>query len=46
MQVTHDNPGIHDAGFHGPTGIVIKLGYRRHVVVSGYTGCRLPRYKK
>lgn len=46
MQVTHDNPGNHDVGFYGPTGIFIKVGYRGNLVVSGYTGCRLPRDKK
>ena len=46
MQVTHDNPGNHDVGFYGPTGIFIKVGYRGNLVVSGYTGCRLPRGKK
>lgn len=46
MQVMHDNPGNHDVGFYGPTGIFIKVGYRGNIVVSGYTGCRLPRDKK
>lgn len=46
MQVMHDNPGNHDVGFYGPTGIFIKVGYRGNLVVSGYTGCRLPRDKK
>ncbi|BBY02351.1 hypothetical protein MSEO_28500 [Mycobacterium seoulense] len=46
MQVMHNNPGNHDVGFYGPTGIFIKIGYRGNLVVSGYTGCRLPRDKK
>ena len=46
MQVMHDNPGNHDVGFYGPTGIFIKVGYRGNLVVSGYTGRRLPRDKK
>ncbi|BCP12373.1 hypothetical protein MINTM020_44710 [Mycobacterium paraintracellulare] len=46
IQVMHDNPGNHDVGFYGPTGIFIKVGYRGNLVVSGYTGCRLPRDKK
>jgi hypothetical protein len=46
MQVMHDNPGNHDVGFYGPTGIFIKVGYQGNLVVSGYTGCRLPRDKK
>jgi Lipoprotein confined to pathogenic Mycobacterium len=31
---------------YGPTGIFIKVGYRGNLVVSGCTGCRLPRDKK
>lgn len=46
VQVMQDNPGNHDVGFYGPTGIFIKVGYRGNLVVSGYTGCRLPRDKK
>lgn len=46
VQVMQDQPGNHDVGFYGPTGIFIKVGYRGNLVVSGYTGCRLPRDKK
>lgn len=46
VQVMKDQPGNHDVGFYGPTGIFIKVGYRGNLVVSGYTGCRLPRDKK
>lgn len=46
VQVMQDEPGNHDVGFYGPTGIFIKVGYRGNLVVSGYTGCRLPRDKK
>lgn len=46
IQVMQDRPGNHDVGFYGPTGIFIKVGYRGNLVVSGYTGCRLPRDKK
>ncbi|GAB5019736.1 hypothetical protein JHV675_26280 [Mycobacterium avium subsp. hominissuis] len=46
IQVMQNNPGNHDVGFYGPTGIFIKVGYRGNLVVSGYTGCRLPRDKK
>lgn len=46
MQVMQNNPGNHDVGFYGPTGIFIKVGYRGNLVVSGYTGCRLPRDTK
>ncbi|WP_343598784.1 LppA family lipoprotein [Mycobacterium sp.] len=45
-QVMKDEPGHHDVGFYGPTGIFIKVGYAGNLVVSGYTGCRLPRDKK
>jgi hypothetical protein len=46
MQVMKNQPGNHDVGFYGPTGLFIKVGYRGNLVVSGYTGCRLPRDKK
>jgi hypothetical protein len=46
MQVMKNQPGNHDVGFYGPTGLFIKVGYRGNLVVSGYTGCRLPREKK
>jgi hypothetical protein len=46
VQVMKNQPGNHDVGFYGPTGIFIKVGYRGNLVVSGYTGCRLPRAKK
>ncbi|WP_292981528.1 LppA family lipoprotein [Mycobacterium sp.] len=46
IQVMKDQPGNHDVGFYGPTGLFIKVGYRGNLVVSGYTGCRLPRDKK
>lgn len=46
VQVMQDQPGNHDVWFSGPTGIFIKIGYRGNLVVSGYTGCRLPRAKK
>jgi hypothetical protein len=46
IQVMKDQPGNHDVGFYGPTGLFIKVGYRGNLVVSGFTGCRLPRNKK
>ncbi|VBA60395.1 LppA family lipoprotein [Mycobacterium attenuatum] len=46
VQVIKDRPGDHDVWFSGPTGAFIKVGYRGNLVVSGYTGCRLPRDKK
>ncbi|BCO34017.1 MAG TPA: LppA family lipoprotein [Pseudonocardiaceae bacterium] len=46
MQVMKDQPRNHDVGFYGPTGLFIKVGYAGNLVVSGYTGCRLPRDKK
>lgn len=46
IQVMKNQPGNHDVGFYGPTGLFIKIGYRGNLVVSGYTGCRLPRDKK
>ncbi|MGV0625699.1 LppA family lipoprotein [Mycolicibacter minnesotensis] len=46
VQVMQNQPNNHDVGFYGPTGVFIKIGYRGNLVVSGYTGCRLPRDKK
>lgn len=46
VQVIHDAPGNHDVWFSGPTGMFIKIGYQGNLVVSGYTGCRLPQDKK
>jgi hypothetical protein len=46
VQVIHDQPGNHDVWFSGPTGIFIKISYQGNLVVSGYTGCRLPGNKK
>ncbi|MDA3662702.1 LppA family lipoprotein [Mycobacterium xenopi] len=46
VQVMQNQPGNHDVWFSGPTGIFIKIGYRGNLVVSGYTGCRLPRDKR
>ncbi|MDI3314401.1 MAG: LppA family lipoprotein [Mycobacterium sp.] len=46
VQVFQDKPGDHDVRFYGPTGISIGVGYRGNLVVSGFTGCRLPRDQK
>lgn len=45
VKVIHDQPENHDVWFSGPAGIYIKIGYRGNLVVSGYTGCRLPLTK-
>lgn len=41
-QAMKDGPGSHDVGFHGPAGLFIKVAYGGNLVVSGFTGCRLP----
>lgn len=46
VQVLQDQPANHDVWFSGPTGIFIKIAYQGNLVVSGYTGCRLPAAKK
>jgi len=46
VQVMQNQPRNHDVGFYGPTGLFIKVGYRGNLVVSGYTGCRLPQEAK
>lgn len=45
-QVMQDQPGHHDVWFTGPAGVFIKFSYKGNMVVSGYTGCRLPQDKK
>ena len=46
VQVMQDQPGKHDVWFTGPAGVFIKFSYKGNMVVSGYTGCRLPHEKK
>ncbi|SIK62693.1 LppA family lipoprotein [Mycobacteroides abscessus] len=46
LQVFQDNPSKHDVGLYGPAGLFIKVRYAGNLVVSGYTGCRLPAAKK
>ena len=46
IQVMQDEPGKHDVWFTGPAGVFIKFSYKGNMVVSGYTGCRLPKDKK
>ncbi len=46
VQTMQDQPGNHDVGFYGPAGLFLKVGYHGNLVVSGYTGCRLPRAQK
>ena len=41
-----NQPGFHDVGFYGPAGLFIKVAYHGNLVISGYTGRRLPRDKK
>ncbi|MEX3757915.1 LppA family lipoprotein [Mycobacteroides abscessus] len=45
-QVMQDKSGNHDVRFYGPAGIAIGIGYAGNLVISGYTGCRLPAAKK
>ena len=45
-QVMQDQPGKHNVWFSGPAGAFIKFSYKGNMVVSGYTGCRLPQNKK
>ena len=46
VQVMQDEPGRHDVWFTGPAGVFIKFSCKGNVVVSGYTGCRLPQDKR
>lgn len=45
-QVFRDEPGNHDVEIIGPGGLYVRVGYAGNLIVSGYTGCRLPRDKK
>ena len=45
VQVMKDQPRNHDVWFTGPAGVFIKFSYKGNMVVSGYTGCRLPADK-
>lgn len=42
VQVMQDAPGNHDVGFYGPAGLSLQVTYRGNMVISAYTGCRLP----
>lgn len=42
VQLVKNAPGDHDVWFLGPGGSSIKLAYQVNLVISGYTGCRLP----
>ncbi|MGY4709207.1 LppA family lipoprotein [Mycolicibacterium sp. CBM1] len=42
VQVMQDQPGRHDVWFTGPAGMFVKFSYKGNMVVSAYTGCRLP----
>ncbi|MGV0625698.1 LppA family lipoprotein [Mycolicibacter minnesotensis] len=44
-QVMRDLPGDHDVRFYGPAGISIGVGFEKSLLVTGQTGCRLPRDK-
>jgi len=46
MEVFHGAPGFHDVRFYNDTGTDIRLGSQKAALISGSTGCRLPRNKK
>ena len=41
-QLMKSGPGNHDVWFLGPGGSAVKIAYQVNLVISGYTGCRLP----
>ncbi|MGE2721973.1 LppA family lipoprotein [Mycolicibacterium celeriflavum] len=45
-QVMQDNPGHHDVWFTGPAGLSVKVAYKGNLVISGFTGCRLPQDRR
>lgn len=46
VQTMKDQPRNHDVWFTGPAGVFIKFSYEGNMVVSGYTGCRLPEAER
>lgn len=46
VEVFHDTPGFHDVRSYNDTGIDIRIGSQKAALISGSTGCRLPRNKK
>ncbi|MCV7258542.1 LppA family lipoprotein [Mycobacterium shimoidei] len=46
IQVFRDSPDNHDVEFFNETGTSIRLGTQKAALISGSTGCRLPRDKK
>jgi predicted LppA-like lipoprotein len=46
VQTMKDEPRNHDVWFTGPAGVSLKFSYKGNMVVSGYTGCRLPQDKQ
>jgi len=46
VQAMKDEPRNHDVWFTGPAGAFVKFSYKGNLVVSGYTGCRLPDAKR
>lgn len=45
-EVFHDEPGFHDVRFYNETGTAVRIGSQKAALISGSTGCRLPRDKK
>lgn len=46
LEVFRDAPGNHDVEFFNETGTSLRLGSQKAALISGSTGCRLPRNKK
>jgi hypothetical protein len=46
MEVFQDAPGRHDVRFYNKTGTALRIGSQKAALISGSTGCRLPRDKK
>ncbi|WP_084792210.1 LppA family lipoprotein [Mycobacterium sp. E136] len=42
VQTMKDQPRKHDVWFTGPAGLSLKVSYKGNLVVTGYTGRRLP----
>jgi hypothetical protein len=46
MEVFQDAPGNHDVRFYNKTGTALRVMSQKAAVLTGDTGCRLPRDKK
>ena len=46
VEMFHDEPGFHDVRFYNETGTALRIGTEKAALITGSTGCRLPRDQK